>query len=87
MKRSLISAALAVFLVTGISTNAMSEEKGADELAAEGLEKLINALSVFMDSIPQFEAPEIMENGDIIIRRKHKDEEIEKDTGVEKTST
>ncbi|MEH6404544.1 MAG: hypothetical protein V7750_14290 [Sneathiella sp.] len=87
MKRSLISAALAVFLVTGIPANAMSAEKGADELAAEGLEKLINALSVFMDSIPQFEAPEILENGDIIIRRKHKDEEPEKDTGVEKTST
>ncbi|MBL4740679.1 MAG: hypothetical protein JKY12_06780 [Sneathiella sp.] len=87
MKRSLISAALAVFLMTGISANAMAEEKGADELAVEGLEKLINALSIFIDSIPQYEAPEILENGDIIMRRKKKEEETEKDTGIEKTST
>jgi len=87
MKRSLIGTALAVFLVFSIPANVMAEEKGADELAVEGLEKLINALSVFIDSIPQYEAPEILENGDIIIRRKQDEDETEKDTGMEKTST
>lgn len=87
MKRGLISALVVVFLVTNVSSNAWADEKGADELAAEGLEKLIDALSVFIGSIPQFEAPEILENGDIIIRRRQKDEEPEKDTGIEKTST
>jgi len=87
MKRSLIRTALAVFLVTSLPVNALAEEKGANELAVEGLEKLINALSVFIDSIPQYETPEILENGDIIIRRKKKEDETEKDIGIEKTST
>ena len=40
-------------------------------LASEGIQQLIRAMELMLLAIPQFEAPEINENGDIIIRRKH----------------
>ncbi len=42
----------------------------ARELARESIEKLLRAMELMLDSIPQYEAPEITEEGDIIIRRK-----------------
>lgn len=42
----------------------------ARELARDSIEKLMRAMELLLDSIPQYEAPEITENGDIIIRRK-----------------
>lgn len=41
------------------------------DLAREGLEHMMRALSLLMENIPQYELPEVLENGDIIIRRKH----------------
>lgn len=40
------------------------------ELAREGLAKLLQALDKLIESVPQYEMPEINENGDIILRRK-----------------
>ena len=40
------------------------------ELAREGVARLLQALEVFIEMIPQYEMPELNENGDIIIRRK-----------------
>ena len=45
-----------------------SENPGA--LVSDGIERLMRALEAFIDMIPQYEMPEINENGDIIIRRK-----------------
>jgi len=45
-----------------------SDDPGA--LARDGLERLLRALEAVIHSIPQYEMPEINENGDIIIRRK-----------------
>ena len=47
-----------------------SADRSASDLALEGLDRLMQALGVFIDSIPQYEAPFINEDGDIIIRRK-----------------
>ena len=47
----------------------------AEELAKQGLAKMMEALQLMIDSIPQYEKPAITEDGDIIIRRKKKDEE------------
>ena len=84
MKKLLIS-----LLILLVLHPLQAQEKGADELAAEGLGKLMDALGLFIDSIPQYEAPEVLENGDIIIRRKKDKEEAPKedDGGVEKTAT
>ncbi len=88
MRHSLIGGILAVLLTCTVAAHAQADEKGADDLAVEGISKLIDALSVFLDSIPQYDTPELLENGDIIIRRKQKtEEEEEKDTDIEKTST
>jgi hypothetical protein len=42
-----------------------------DQLAIEGVSRLMQALQLFIQQLPQYEAPVIDENGDIIIRRKH----------------
>ncbi len=40
------------------------------DLAREGMEQIVEALRQMVDKIPLYEAPEILDNGDIIIRRK-----------------
>jgi hypothetical protein len=47
-----------------------------DELAIEGVNRLMQALQLLIEQLPQFEAPVIDENGDIIIRRRHDDAPI-----------
>lgn len=37
---------------------------------------LVTALELLVRSIPQYEAPEVLENGDIIIRRQRPDEPL-----------
>lgn len=46
-------------------------DKSPEELAIEGIDRLMRALELMIQSIPQFEAPIVNENGDIIIRRRH----------------
>ena len=33
------------------------------------MKMILNALSLILKSIPQYKAPEVLENGDIIVRR------------------
>lgn len=40
------------------------------ELAREGVTKILQALEKLLQSVPQYQMPEIDENGDIILRRK-----------------
>lgn len=42
----------------------------AEEAFKEGAEKIMRALELMMRAIPQYEAPEVLDNGDIIIRRR-----------------
>ena len=37
--------------------------------AEKALQRLLSLLEVIVDSIPQYELPEVLENGDVIIRR------------------
>jgi hypothetical protein len=48
--------------------------KEAEEMAREALDKLMKAMSALVKSIPQYEMPETLPNGDIIIRRKRPDD-------------
>ena len=41
----------------------------AERLAGEALSKIMRALNLMVDSVPQYAAPEVLPNGDIIIRR------------------
>jgi len=49
---------------------AAAENETPSEMAADALAKMIGALEQLIKSIPQYEKPEVTENGDIIIRRK-----------------
>lgn len=56
------------------AAQADSLQENADEaerLAGEAMSKLLRALDLMMDSVPQYAAPEVLPNGDIIIRRLH----------------
>jgi hypothetical protein len=76
------------------STPALAEQHDgrgrAEEMAREAIEQLMRALELMMESIPQYEMPEINEDGDIIIRRKrHAPRQEPREPGVpefEKTS-
>lgn len=60
------------------------------ELLKDATRNILNALGLFLQSIPQYEAPEILENGDIIIRRKNPKPDPKNDPGnnvPEKTRT
>jgi hypothetical protein len=45
----------------------------AEKALREGAEKMIKALQGLIQSIPQYEAPKVLDNGDIILRRKAPD--------------
>ena len=77
--RQILGSCLTIGLLA-VSAPVMAEDtKTDDEIAAEldeaaknaieAAEGLINALRLFVDNLPQYAAPEILENGDILIRR------------------
>jgi len=45
------------------------------EMISEATRTILKAFEIMMRSIPQYEVPEVLENGDIIIRRKHPESE------------
>jgi len=57
-------------------------QEQAERALKEGVQTILRALETMFKSIPQYEMPEILENGDIIIRRKKpKDKKAPDDTG------
>jgi hypothetical protein len=66
-------AVLMLALGLGLGSPAFAQGSGEEtpsELAKQGLERLLRAMEVFIEMIPEYEAPVLNENGDIIIRRK-----------------
>jgi hypothetical protein len=63
----------------------------AQKEAVEGIGKLLEALQMFVKSVPQYSAPEVLPNGDIIIRRVNPDQtpapEAPKSNDDDSTST
>lgn len=47
----------------------------SQEMLEDGAKRVIGALQLFLSAIPQYEMPEILPNGDILIRRKHLEKE------------
>ncbi len=77
MRRSVVAAAAAALWAIGLAVRpAGAEPPGGEDgrdpsrLALEGLDRLMQALDLFIATLPQYEAPYINEDGDIIIRRK-----------------
>ena len=48
---------------------APTPEEHPGELARDAIEKMMRALSLAIENLPQYALPELNENGDIIIRR------------------
>ena len=64
---------LAISLAFTFSISSVSfadEKKSPEVMIEEGAKMIFEALDLVLKAIPQYEAPEILENGDIIIRRK-----------------
>jgi hypothetical protein len=71
MNRSVAIVLLAAAqLLVPAASRAAEAEKAPSELAIEGVAKLLDALELFIDSIPRYEAPYIDGDGDIVIPRK-----------------
>ena len=93
MRNKLIvwSFCLSLALVTGAAGPALagapSDRERAEEMAREAIEQLLRALELMIESIPQYELPEVNEDGDIIIRRKRrKEREAPGEPEVEETT-
>ena len=45
----------------------------AEQALKEGAEKIMRALELMLYAVPQYQMPEVLENGDIILRRRNPD--------------
>jgi hypothetical protein len=86
MLRSAIVAFLTIFLILSPVSAADPPEgqKSPEELVTEGMRTLMEAMKLFMHSLPQFGEPYINENGDIVIPRVHPDAPEDKSKPEEK---
>ena len=69
---------LAISLGLALSTSTVSfadEKKSPEVTIEEGAKMIFEALDLVLKAIPQYEAPKILENGDILIRRKNPTED------------
>ena len=69
---------LAISLAFALSTSSAGladEKKSPEVMIEEGAKMIFDALDLVLKVIPQYETPEILENGDIIIRRKNPKED------------
>ena len=76
--RLLVPIVLALLVLPAAGAWAQQEREEKDhpgEMALEGAAKLMRALEALMLMIPQYEMPELTEEGDIIIRRKRPEAE------------
>jgi len=80
LKTLLAAGAIAALTATPV----LAQEKSPEDLARDGLGKLLSALELFIGTIPQYETPEILPNGDIIIRRINPEERKQDEAEREK---
>ena len=64
---SLLTAPIAAVSADSLQDNAAE----AEQLANEALAKMMKALDLLIMTVPRYAAPEVLPNGDIIIRRLH----------------
>lgn len=67
MRRLIAAAAFAVMLVS--SAAQAQTEPTPEQLLEDGAKRIVEAMRLLLMAIPQYEAPVVLENGDILIRR------------------
>lgn len=60
---------LAIVLLLLAGPAAAEERDRPEDLAREGAAKLMRALELFLETLPRYEAPRMLPNGDILIPR------------------
>ena len=56
--------------IAGASADSLQDNTAeAERLANDAVDKIMKALNLMMMSVPRYSAPEVLPNGDIIIRR------------------
>lgn len=68
---SALTAAVLALALAAAPAAAQSEDKSQQpgEMAREGIERLMNAIETFVQSLPQYGVPRIDEEGNIVIPR------------------
>ncbi len=91
MRRTCFGMLLMLLLVFGPVAMAGAHEQPQSDKPRELLEDatrgILKAFELMLKSIPQYEAPEVLENGDIIIRRKRPKPDAPDPDDPEKTKT
>ena len=75
LHRSIVALPLLLALAFPATAAEPEKKETPSELMADAMSQMIRALELFIQAIPQYEKPEITEDGDIIIRRKHPEAE------------
>lgn len=70
LSRVILIALLAIGPQADAQTDPRRQAEEAAELARRAAEKMIEVLRGVLLAVPQYESPELLPNGDIIIRRK-----------------
>ena len=66
---AIVAASLVLAPIPAAQAQPSREE--AEQAIKQGVQRILRALEALMHSIPQYGPPEVLDNGDIIIRRKH----------------
>jgi hypothetical protein len=68
---------LSIPLAAAGADSLQDNTKEAEQLANEALAKMMRALDLLIMTVPRYAAPEVLPNGDIIIRRLDRQEDDE----------
>ena len=68
MKKLILSICLLCVLSFSASTYAQ-DNRTPEKMIEEGAEMIFSALTLILKTIPQYQPPKLLDNGDIIIRR------------------
>ena len=86
MKKFVLSGFVALMLTNPTLSYAQSN-KPPDQLMENGVKIILDAMKIFIQNLPQYAAPEVLDNGDIIIRRKRPENEKSNENSETQTRT
>ena len=86
MKKLVLSGFVALMLTNPTLSYAQSNQP-PDQLMENGVKMILDAMKIFIQNLPQYETPEVLDNGDIIIRRKRPENEKSNENSETQTRT
>ena len=86
MKKLVLSGFVALMLTNPTLSYAQSNQP-PDQLLENGVKMILDAMKIFIQNLPEYETPEVLDNGDIIIRRKRPKNEKSNENSETQTRT